>query len=76
MLNAGPFDPRGEPGAELLRQARNDLVAEKGRDVLGLNTQHRPADQLFIQRLQCGGGTGTPGRVAYSRPFCIRLQWV
>ena len=32
-------------------------MAEKGRDVLGLNTQHRLADQLFIQRLQCGGGT-------------------
>ena len=30
MLNAGPFDPCGEPGAELLGQLRRDVAAEAG----------------------------------------------
>ena len=56
MLDAGALDPGGELRADLLRQRRRDLPAEKRGDLLGLHVQHRLADQLLIKRAEGDGG--------------------
>src|SRR5882757_2953523 len=56
VLDAGSLDPGGELRPDLLGQLRGDLTAEESGDLLGFHTQHRLAGELFIQRLQRGGG--------------------
>ena len=57
MLDTGPFDPGGELRPDLLCQLRGDLTARERRDLFRLDAQYRLAGQLFVQRLQCRGGT-------------------